>query len=48
MLAEGDAAFGSIKQAEIDLAKVSRIDNAGLALLLEWSLAARQSGRALR
>ncbi len=48
MLVEGDAAFTGIEQAEIDLAKVRRVDSAGLALLLEWSLAARQSGRALR
>ena len=48
MLAEGDAAFGGIMQAEIDLAQVRRVDSAGLALLLEWSLAARESGRALR
>jgi phospholipid transport system transporter-binding protein len=47
MLALGDTAFGSLKQAEIDLAKVGRVDSAGLALLLEWSISARQSGRAL-
>lgn len=47
MLAEGDAAFGGLNQAEIDLAKVARVDSAGLALLLEWSLSARESGRAL-
>jgi phospholipid transport system transporter-binding protein len=47
MLAEGDAAFGTLKDVEIDLAKVGRVDSAGLALLLEWSMSARQSGRAL-
>ncbi len=47
MLSEGDGAFGSLKQAEIDLRKVGRVDSAGLALLLEWSVSARQSGRAL-
>jgi phospholipid transport system transporter-binding protein len=47
MLALGDAAFGGLKEAEIDLAKVGRVDSAGLALLLEWSVSARQSGRAL-
>jgi phospholipid transport system transporter-binding protein len=47
MLAEGDSAFGSLKRAEIDLAGVSRVDSAGLALLLEWALAARQSGRTI-
>jgi phospholipid transport system transporter-binding protein len=45
MLAEGDAAFGGLKQAEIDLAKVGRVDSAGLALLLEWSVSAREAGR---
>ena len=43
----GDAAFGDLKQAEIDLAKVGRVDSAGLALLLEWSVSARESGRVL-
>jgi phospholipid transport system transporter-binding protein len=47
LLAEGDAAFGGLKQAEIDLAKVGRVDSAGLALLLEWSLSARESGSVL-
>ncbi len=48
LLREGDAAFGDLKQAEIDLAQVARVDSAGLALLLEWSVAARAAGRALR
>jgi phospholipid transport system transporter-binding protein len=48
MLAEGDAAFGSLKQVEIDLAKVARVDSAGLALLLEWSVSTREAGRSLR
>lgn len=47
MLAEGDAAFGALDRAEIDLAKVARVDSAGLALLLEWTLAAREAGRVL-
>jgi phospholipid transport system transporter-binding protein len=48
LLVEGDAAFGTLKQAELDLAGVARVDSAGLALLLEWSLAARAVGRSLR
>jgi phospholipid transport system transporter-binding protein len=48
LLAEGDAAFGALKQAELDLAGVARVDSAGLALLLEWSLAARSAGQSLR
>ncbi len=48
LLAEGDAAFGGLKQAELDLAGVARVDSAGLALLLEWSLAAHSAGQSLR
>ena len=47
LLAEGDAAFAAFTRVEVDLARVSRVDSAGLALLLEWSLAARDAGRAL-
>lgn len=47
LLAEGDAAFGRHKRADVDLARVGRVDSAGLALLLEWSLAARDGGRTL-
>ncbi len=47
LLAQGEAAFGRLPRAEIDLAGVARADSAGLALLLEWSLAARDAGRAL-
>jgi phospholipid transport system transporter-binding protein len=48
LLAEGDAAFGGLRDAQIDLAHVARTDSAGLALLLEWSIAARAAGRTLR
>ena len=48
LLAEGDAAFGSLQQAELDLARVTRADSAGLALLLEWSVSASAAGRSLR
>jgi len=47
MLLEGDTAFGSLDHAEVDLAKVARVDSAGLALLLEWSVSAREAGKAL-
>jgi phospholipid transport system transporter-binding protein len=47
LLVEGDAAFGALDRVEIDLARVDRIDSAGLALLLEWSLVARDAGRAV-
>jgi len=47
LLDEGDAAFGAMRRAEVDLSSVARVDSAGLALLLEWSLAARAAGREL-
>jgi ABC-type transporter Mla MlaB component len=47
LLAAGDAALAAQARAEVDLAAVGRIDSAGLALLLEWTLAARAAGRAL-
>lgn len=48
LLAEGDAAFASLDAVEVDLARVTRADSAGLALLIEWTLAARAAGRSLR
>ena len=48
LLAEGDRAFAPLRSVEVDLARVTRIDSAGLALLIEWSLAARAAGRQLR
>jgi phospholipid transport system transporter-binding protein len=47
LLDEGAAAFGADPRAEIDLSQVGRVDSAGLALLVEWSVAARSSGRAV-
>lgn len=48
LLDEGDTAFAGLERVEVDLARVARVDSAGLALLLEWSLAARTAGRTLR
>lgn len=48
LLAEGDAAFASLKSVEVDLARITRADGAGLALLIEWSLAAGEAGTVLR
>lgn len=48
LLAEGDAAFASQASVEVDLARITRADSAGLALLIEWSLAARAAGKSLR
>lgn len=45
LLDEGTAAFGANARADIDLSQVGRVDSAGLALLVEWSVAARSSGR---
>ena len=45
LLADGDAAFRGETAVEVDLARVARVDSAGLALLLEWSLSARDAGR---
>jgi phospholipid transport system transporter-binding protein len=45
LLDEGTAAFGADARAEIDLSKVGRVDSAGLALLVEWSVAARGGDR---
>jgi phospholipid transport system transporter-binding protein len=47
LLLEGEAEFGAAGRAEIDLGRVGRIDSAGLALLLEWSIAARSAGRSV-
>ena len=48
LLAEGDAAFREESAIELDLARVARVDSAGLALLLEWSLSARDAGQEIR
>lgn len=45
LLDDGLAAFGAEQRADIDLSKVGRVDSAGLALLVEWSVAARSGGR---
>jgi phospholipid transport system transporter-binding protein len=48
LLAEGEAAFHGVSSVEVDLARVGRVDSAGLALLLEWSMSARDAGRGIR
>lgn len=47
VLEEGEAAFGALDRTDIDLAQVGRVDSAGLALLLEWSIVAREAGRSV-
>ncbi len=48
VLEAGDAAFGGRPGIEVDLADVGRVDSAGLALLLEWAVAARAAGGVVR
>jgi phospholipid transport system transporter-binding protein len=48
VLAEGEAAFATLGDVEVDLAGVGRVDSAGLALLLEWSTSAREAGKSVR
>jgi phospholipid transport system transporter-binding protein len=45
VLEEGDAAFRGRPRVDVDLVRVGRVDSAGLALLLEWAVAAREAGR---
>lgn len=47
LLEQGTAAFGADAHAEVDLSQVGRVDSAGLALLVEWSVAARSGGGAV-
>ncbi len=47
LLVEGERAFGPQQSVEVDLAGVTRVDSAGLAVLIEWSLAAGAAGRRL-
>lgn len=45
VLAQGEAAFAGEPRARVDLSGVSDADSAGLAVLIEWTRAARQGGR---
>jgi phospholipid transport system transporter-binding protein len=45
VLEQGEAAFGDRPLTIIDLADVGLVDSAGLALLLEWAVAARAAER---
>ena len=47
-LAAGETAFDGQQRIEVDLADVGRVDSAGLALLLEWAVAARAAGGGVR
>jgi len=47
LLDDGLTTFGADSFIDIDLSQVGRVDSAGLALLVEWSVAARGDGRAV-
>lgn len=48
LLGAGNDLFRAAADAELDLAGVSRVDSAALALLLEWLRQSEQDGRRLR
>lgn len=48
IFALGETSFAGSARAELDLSRIGRIDSAGLALLLEWAIAARAAGRSIR
>lgn len=45
VLASGQSAFSGVPRAAVDLSGITDADSAGLAVLIEWVRAARQSGR---
>jgi len=44
VLAAGSAAFAGQPRVDVDLSRVGRADSAGLAVLIEWTRAARLAG----
>lgn len=48
LLGAGEAAFAGLPAVTVDLAQVTRVDSAGLALLLEWLRLGRAGRRAMR
>lgn len=48
VLADGEAAFAREHEVTVDLSGVTDADSAGLAVLIEWTRAARSSGRRIR
>lgn len=48
LAARGDDLLPAAAELDIDLAGVTRMDSAGLALLVEWLRLARGAGRAIR
>lgn len=47
MLASGQSAFAGVQDVAVDLSGITDADSAGLAVLIEWVRAARQSGRSI-
>jgi phospholipid transport system transporter-binding protein len=47
LLEESEAAFGEAKEITLDLSGVTRINSAGIALLVEWVARARHAERKL-
>ena len=47
LLASGQSVFSAVPAATVDLSGVTDADSAGLAVLIEWVRAARQSGRSI-
>ncbi len=47
LLEASEGAFGNTPEITLDLADVTRVNSAGIALLIEWLRRARHAGRAL-
>ena len=48
ILGRGEAAFSGRPEVAVDLSGVTDADSAGLAVLIEWTRAARSEGRLIR
>lgn len=48
LAAQGEGVFPDAIELDIDLAGVTRVDSAGLALLVEWVRLGRGAGRTIR
>lgn len=47
LLRNGEREFAGRQRVEVDLSQLTDADSAGLALLIEWTRAARAAGRAI-
>jgi phospholipid transport system transporter-binding protein len=48
LLASADRSIRGAGAVEVDLTAVTRVDSAGLALLIEWTRASARAGRTIR